>query len=569
MSGLSSRGGIPEFDRTHDGECMSILSHKQGVGLMFIALAGLISTVAVAIFLLLVLKNYIRNVVNPPPGKWKLIRTHVDAYLLSLLVADLLQGIGAVLSLKWSLEQKTYCSAYCTAQGVIQHLGETGVALGTLIIGLHTFLTVFFHIKPPQWAWIVVIVGQWSFLGLYIVVAYFKTKGPIPYYAPTPFWCWISSQHDPDRVFAEYFWMWLAAFSNIALYIPLFFLLRGNIHVNPVTRKITFNFNLKNSFGGCFGRRKGGGQEWDIMGGGAARGGHGTASASSTASNGNQKEALKLIWYPLSYTAVILPISIARWSTSFMEPDTNTPVNQLPITKTAVTTFIFGLSGLVNVLVFMLTRPHLLLFGPRRGMVGEPPRRLPSDNGPSPHLSHAGTTLGTNRRSEWTAKSPSLTQFEPPKYIASLPASPNPAAKWGTSIREARSTEMGFSGKGSSGGYEYPPPGFGTRRASRESDDVYDDTSTDKGGSFLNLQVQSIGERGDRKLTSAQETFKPESDANAEGLGSSLVTARHRSSERFGVGEKLVVGRDVVLEESSDRDHHPGTPVWHGSAHPV
>ncbi len=67
---------------------------------------------------------------NPPPGKWKLIRTHVDAYLLSLLFADLLQGIGAVLSLKWSLEKKTYCSAYCTAQGVIQHLGETGVALG-------------------------------------------------------------------------------------------------------------------------------------------------------------------------------------------------------------------------------------------------------------------------------------------------------------------------------------------------------------------------------------------------------------------------------------------------------
>ncbi|KAG8916879.1 hypothetical protein FRC01_002810 [Tulasnella sp. 417] len=165
---------------------MSILNRKQGIGLMFIAHAGLISTVAVTVFLLLVLKNYIRNVVHPPPGKWKLIRTHVDAYLLSLLFADLLQGIGAVLSLRWALKHKTYCSAYCTAQGVIQHLGETGVALGTLVIGLHTFLTVFFHFKPPRWGWIAVITVQWSFLGLYIVIAYFKTKGPVPYYAPTP-----------------------------------------------------------------------------------------------------------------------------------------------------------------------------------------------------------------------------------------------------------------------------------------------------------------------------------------------------------------------------------------------
>lgn len=94
----------------------------------------------------------------------------------------------------------------------------------------------------------------------------------------------------------KYLWMWLAAFSNIALYIPLFFLLRGNIHVNPVTRKITFNFNLKNSLGNFFNRRKAQGQEWDMMGAGAARGGPGTASASTTTSNGNEKEALKLIW---------------------------------------------------------------------------------------------------------------------------------------------------------------------------------------------------------------------------------------------------------------------------------
>lgn len=42
------------------------------------------------------------------------------------------------------------------------------------------------------------------------------------------------------------------------------------------------------------------------MGGGAARGGHGTASASSTASNGNEKEALKLIWCVVSVALVFV-----------------------------------------------------------------------------------------------------------------------------------------------------------------------------------------------------------------------------------------------------------------------
>lgn len=47
--------------------------------------------------------------------------------------------------------------------------------------------------------------------------------------------------------------------------------------------------------------------------------------------------------YPISYTALVLPISVARWS-SFPTVE-DTPVNQLPILKTSITVFIFGLSG--------------------------------------------------------------------------------------------------------------------------------------------------------------------------------------------------------------------------------
>jgi len=88
----------------------------------------------VLIFLGLVARNFIRNVRSPPPGgEWRLIRTHVDAYLLSLLSSEILQGLGAIMDVKWVHEGSVYCSDYCTAQGAIQVIGETGVAMATLV----------------------------------------------------------------------------------------------------------------------------------------------------------------------------------------------------------------------------------------------------------------------------------------------------------------------------------------------------------------------------------------------------------------------------------------------------
>jgi hypothetical protein len=88
----------------------------------------------VLILLGLVARNFIRNLIDPPPGgEWRLIRTHVDAYLLSLLCAEIWQGIGAIMSVKWVLEGTVYCSNYCTAQGAIKIIGAAGVGMSLLV----------------------------------------------------------------------------------------------------------------------------------------------------------------------------------------------------------------------------------------------------------------------------------------------------------------------------------------------------------------------------------------------------------------------------------------------------
>jgi len=96
-------------------------------------LAGFMSAFMVLMLLGLVARRFIRNMKDPPGGEWRLVCTHVDAYFLSLLGAETLQGLGAIMSVKWVYEGVLYCSDYCTAQGALKTIGATGVAMSTLV----------------------------------------------------------------------------------------------------------------------------------------------------------------------------------------------------------------------------------------------------------------------------------------------------------------------------------------------------------------------------------------------------------------------------------------------------
>ena len=62
----------------------------------------------------------------------------------------------------------------------------------------------------------------------------------------------------------------------------------------------------------------------------------------------------KLLRYPLAYSLLVLPTSIARWS----EFDHK----EVPLAASFFADFVFSLSGAVNVLLFLTIRPQLLLF---------------------------------------------------------------------------------------------------------------------------------------------------------------------------------------------------------------
>ena len=84
----------------------------------------------------------------------------------------------------------------------------------------------------------------------------------------------------------------------------------------------------------------------------ASRAGNAFVSHSLTVANATHE----LVRYPLAYSLMVLPLSIARWSL----------FNHRKVSS-AATFFgvcLFNLSGAINVLLFLILRPQLLLFSP-------------------------------------------------------------------------------------------------------------------------------------------------------------------------------------------------------------
>ena len=62
----------------------------------------------------------------------------------------------------------------------------------------------------------------------------------------------------------------------------------------------------------------------------------------------------KLLRYPLAYSLLVLPLSIARWLLFNHK--------KVPLAATFFAEVMFNLSGAINVLLFLTVRPQLLLF---------------------------------------------------------------------------------------------------------------------------------------------------------------------------------------------------------------
>ncbi|KAG8946206.1 hypothetical protein FRC03_001446 [Tulasnella sp. 419] len=132
-----------------------------------------------------------------------------------------------------------------------------------------------------------------------------------PFYGPAGLWCWVADNYKGEKIGLQYGIFWFVALTNFLLYIPLFLSLRKE-----------------------------------------ARNGR------STESNQQRRETMsiakKMLVYPVAYIILILPMSIIRFI-GFYDPNAD-----VEAVWRAIAGVIYAASGLVNALLYIITRPRLL-----------------------------------------------------------------------------------------------------------------------------------------------------------------------------------------------------------------
>jgi len=297
---------------------ITCLTHGQSIGLALTAEASFISLVSVMIIFVLIVRNIVRHKNASPMRGWKLLRVPPDIYMLSLFMFDIVQAIGGILNIRWAGRGVVTTGPYCSAQGIIKQIGELGTALITLILATHTFITALWRVGIEARGFAFTVVGLTCiFIALWVGIpnAVHRT-----YEAPSPYWCWLSPRFSGERLAGEYIWLWTALFASVIMYIPLYLWAEGRLSIGE--RWYKFHLSKPNQH----------------------------------AKYSKRKSSLGMLFYPFVYSLVVLPVSVARWS----------QYNHKSIPSVALLfgLTVFNLSGAINVLLFLIIRPQLLLFAP-------------------------------------------------------------------------------------------------------------------------------------------------------------------------------------------------------------
>ncbi|KAJ7045895.1 hypothetical protein C8F04DRAFT_1227946 [Mycena alexandri] len=318
---------LEEYSRSLSDPSIHCLTRGQSIGLTVTAESGLISLVAVLGVFTLIIRNGIRHVRRT--GKWYLVRQPMDVLMLSLFVADLVQAVGAVMDVHWVHSGVVSVGSFCTAQGVVQQLGETSVAITTLLITLFTFAGVWFR-KGSTFVATLSVAVAWLFVILMVGIGNATHRGSHTLFeSPTPYWCWIGQGFLGLRLAGEYVWFWITLAVSVITYLTLFLWARGNITISDTA---WWRFSV-----------------------------HRSSANADPADRRRRQTSYAMIAYPVCYSILLLPLSVVRWIGFVQERGGR--ANKIPSAATFGVISLYGLSGALNVVLLLSTKPDSMLFG--------------------------------------------------------------------------------------------------------------------------------------------------------------------------------------------------------------
>ncbi|KAI0251895.1 hypothetical protein BJV78DRAFT_396611 [Lactifluus subvellereus] len=285
---------------------------------------GFISTIVAAAFLsaLSVIFLFLLNILRPPSRLGD--RTNIPIIFGSLITSNLLQSIGTLFNTRWVLHGGVSSGTLCSLQGGIKQAGNVGTAVWSFALALHAFHLLFLRSRVSKVnKWLTLALG-WTFIVFVVSIGplAIQRKAVGPYFGPSGFWCWITVQYPAAQTFLEYMLEWTSAFFSFVLYMIVLLRVRGNL--------------LQDSKGKWFLRWVSRGESWQL------------SFARDYLDSCTVKMAAIIVWYPVIYTVLIVPISIARFA-SYAGA-------RVPPTFTFLADIVFALGGFANLLLFIGTR---------------------------------------------------------------------------------------------------------------------------------------------------------------------------------------------------------------------
>lgn len=306
-----------------------VLTEAERVGLLFVVLSSVASILSVVVIFASFIHRLLRNLKTPLHLRKPIIKTHLDVYVLFLLLADTTRCLWGVLALSSVLRASVTCGRICDAQGALVMLGDPMASMLTLAIAVHTFLVIAFRWTPsPSFRIPIVAVAlMWSFQLTFLVALLASHDRTKALFAPLPYWCWLSSHYAQMRLPSDYFWHWFTVAASILLYVPLFFVIRGNLEFgHDYVPRVRF-------------RRS------------TLPGENFVSSHFSVAS-----QSRKMLMYPVAYVVLLMPFTVIRWAGNFtLRAGQNVHFFFFCVS-------LYFLNGLANVLLLVFTRPSILGF---------------------------------------------------------------------------------------------------------------------------------------------------------------------------------------------------------------
>ncbi|KIK70177.1 hypothetical protein GYMLUDRAFT_34662 [Collybiopsis luxurians FD-317 M1] len=348
MSGLGYYSSNPDSSNTQIQTVYQYEGHDRD-GVICIAVTGLVSLAAV---------SYLFTVKTPKPSTYQ--RTHLFGYLLSLFIANALQSIGTVMSLRWVLRHEVISGSFCSLQGATKQFGNVGTAIWSLILSIHLFNLLFLRSASTKLVFWATIVFGWSIIAMVVILgpAALQTNDKGPYFGISGPWCWITNGYPDEQIFLEYFFEFLSAGLSVILYTIIILRVRGNL---VRTEEGAWRLQFVPSWA-----------SWRL------------AIGRDLIDTSMLKFASNMVWYPVFYTIILIPVTIARLS-SFAG-------NTVSFETIVFADVVFNMTGLINVTLLISTRRFypdmrevpLPEFNTQRTRIKRPGADLASETGVTP-----------------------------------------------------------------------------------------------------------------------------------------------------------------------------------------